>query len=47
MKREKTIEELIAEAPRVENVSVTFQNDPNYALMAKAIMNYIEDESRT
>lgn len=47
MEREKTIEEQIAEAPRIKNVSVTFSNDPNYALMAKAIINYVEEESRT
>jgi hypothetical protein len=47
MEKEKTIEEKIAEAPRIKNVTVTFHNDLNYSLMARAVLNYIEEESGT
>jgi len=47
MDREKTIDDLIAEASRINNVSVTYKNEPNFALMTKAILEYIEEESRT
>jgi hypothetical protein len=46
MDKGKTIEEKIAAADFIKNVKVTFVNEPNYQLMAKAIMNYIEDEDR-
>jgi hypothetical protein len=47
MDREKTIDDLIAEASRINNVSITYKNEPNFALMAKAVLEYIEEESRS
>ena len=46
MDKGKTIEEKIAAADFIKNVKVTFKNEPNYNLMAKALLNYIEDEDR-